>query len=121
MNTEPTETDINRGIAEWMGWTTRIDPEGTAWLVRPDGTTNTGNVNSTEAPWQFAPHYTCSHDACHEALERMGSVNRDKVLGELCGSQIDTQLIRARVADFVLCASPRKVALAIYRTITTKP
>lgn len=105
MNTEPTDEQINRGIAEWMGDNVICVLSSSIVVAVRSG----GRVTK--------PLFTTSHDACHEVLERMGSVNRDAVLGHLYRSQTETQLIRARVADFVLCATAHQKALAIYRVV----
>lgn len=118
---EPTEQEINRAIAEWMGWTVRhthVGPIDFTVLVDPSGkATDSTSGHHPIGVGLPVPSYTTSHDACHQALERMGSVNRDKVLSVLYGNHDDTQLVRAIVRESVLCATAHQKALAIYRVV----
>lgn len=118
---EPTEQEINRGIAEWMGYSIHIDKRGIAWLVRPDGSIKVGNANDTEAPWEYAPRYTTSHNECHQALERMTDpqfCEWHEVLLDLVGvkdeSDEDQSVLLVRR---VMAATAHQKAIAIYRVV----
>lgn len=63
---------------------------------------------------------TTSHDASHEALERMNDDQLDDYSYELY-KLVDQDGSALNVSALMVKASARQKALAIYRTITTKP
>lgn len=111
---EPTEREINRAINEWMGYSIHIDKRGIAWLVRPDGSIKVGNANDTEAPWEYAPRYTTSHNECHQALERMTEMqvlDYDSFLEDIVGGDFIHSYVKQ------IRATAHQKALAIYRVV----
>lgn len=125
MNIEPTETEINRGIAEWMGWTeiqkvpfTTDKPLHVHYEVQQGWSPKDAKGMSE---FVAIPCFTTSHDACHEALERMTEeqfCEWHEVLLDLVGvkdeSDEDQSVLLVRR---VMAATAHQKALAIYRVI----
>lgn len=105
---EPTEQEINRGIAEWMGWKLSTNPIG--------GMTTFTHISGESRIAYDMPSYTTSHDACHQALERMGGDQRDAFLREI---QIIVGDDETENGWFWACvaATAHQKALAIYRVV----
>lgn len=124
MNTaEPTDEQINRGIAEWMGcYVEGPDEQGYYHGYAPDGS-RIGQYCKTETILlsQHFPSFTTSHGDCHEVLERMTDEQVEEYMEQmlhLIGSDVSASDadFRKEMKAFV-CATARQKALAIYHTI----
>lgn len=104
----PTEQQINRRIAEWMG----LCPHEVG--VSPgDGTFQCGLCHQVSDFVEYFHHrFTTSHDACASALERMTEEKAQDFVGHLCDVVLTIHTNR------LLRATARQKALAIYKTIT---
>lgn len=85
---EPTEREINRGIAEWMASRNAV--------TRDD--------------------YTTSHDACHQALERM-TVEQMGGFGGYIEALLQITGTHSTSCDAFIRATAHQKALSIYRVL----
>lgn len=85
MNTEPTEEQINRGIAEWMGW--KVRPGAgyiECWILEDgDGVCRRISTLSGEKCWSGFNLFTIDHNACAEVLEKMTDAKFEHYLNSL--------------------------------------
>lgn len=92
---EPTEQDINRRIAEWMGW--EPIPEGHFHPDYPVG--------------QIPPSFTTDHNAIAEVLGRMRPKQLRLVVDALA-------LERAKAGDYIGLTNPETIGLCLIHCLT---
>ena len=68
-NNQPTDEQINKRLAEWMGWEIRYD--GTQPLFKWELRSPNGQLRYATDLNRSSISYTTSHDAIAEVLERM--------------------------------------------------
>ncbi|MFD5022239.1 hypothetical protein ACFWMP_25390 [Paenibacillus sp. NPDC058367] len=121
-----TDQQLNRALAELMGWTVEIGPVTRLWRLMKDGKIKATSGESEELMWSYAPDYSNDSAASLEVQATATRVDAGGYIQNLLivmfGELVYEREFSNRLLDFMTAAkinnaSPRERAEAAYITL----
>ncbi|MGE7613496.1 hypothetical protein [Paenibacillus sp. NPDC101420] len=121
---DKTDQQLNRALAELMGWTVEIGPVTRLWRLMKDGKIKATSGESEELMWSYAPDYSNDSAASLEVQTKAIEVdyksyihNLNTVIYGECEDDGEYSAVSVEVTAAMLTASPRERAEAAYITL----
>ncbi|MEK4108150.1 hypothetical protein NST28_29205 [Paenibacillus sp. FSL R10-2791] len=117
-----TDQQLNRALAELMGWTVEIGPVTRLWRLMKDGKIKATSGESEELMWSYAPDYSNDSAASLEVQAKALELNYKAYIDHL-DEFVNTDELTIcsepsyRAIASLLLASPRERAEASYITL----
>ncbi|MGG1673544.1 hypothetical protein ACIFOE_23465 [Paenibacillus sp. NRS-1783] len=117
-----TDKQLNRALAELMGYTVEIGPVTRLWRLMKDGKIKATSGESEELMWSYTPDYCADPAASLEVQAKAIEVDSESYIKNLFGTVISPDFICLEYDQIasLLSASPRERAEAAYMTLSSQ-
>ncbi|MFZ4916430.1 hypothetical protein [Paenibacillus sp. S29] len=119
-----TDQQLNRALAEFMGYSVTIYTNNFGWLIAPNGDTAQESLVTIDEAWDHAPNYCNDPAASLEVQAAACEVHPNtyiRNLEKIKWGQSTGWKVSNRVVAQLCNASPRERAEAAYMTLSSHP
>lgn len=116
-----TNPELNRALAELMGYTVEIGPVTRLWRLMKDGKIKATSGESEELMWSYTPDYCSDPAASLEVQTAACKVDGERYIWELAIIQgwVGGKIISRKEGVRIATATDRERAEAAYITLQT--